>query len=95
MAIPVAAPASQEGQDGSARPAGRSTFFNADLPPSHGGNTSQAQLATSLWAHNDCMQPLRPPEGVLTDGVVSLRVPSVEDVGAFVSYAAGHAGRGL
>ena len=58
------------------------------------GHTSRARPATSLWAHNDCMQPLGPPEGVLTDGVISLRVPSVEDVDAFVRYAAGHDGLG-
>ena len=38
------------------------------------------------------MQPLRPPQGVLTDGVVSLRVPSAGDVDAFAGYAAGHDG---
>ena len=38
------------------------------------------------------MQPLRPPEGVLTDGVVSLRVPSAGDADAFVGYAAGQDG---
>ena len=38
------------------------------------------------------MRPLRPPQGVLTDGVISLRVPSVEDVDAFVRYAAGPGG---
>jgi RimJ/RimL family protein N-acetyltransferase len=38
------------------------------------------------------MPSLRPPEGVLTDGVVSLRVPSAGDVDALVSYAAGQDG---
>ena len=79
-------------QDGSTRPAGWSTLFKADLPSRRAGRASWAQPATSLWAHNDCMRPLRPPQGVLTDGVVSLRVPSVEDVDAFVSYAAGQGG---
>jgi RimJ/RimL family protein N-acetyltransferase len=79
-------------QDGSTRPAGWSTLFKADLPSRRAGRTSQAQPATSLWAHNDCMQPLRPPEGVLTDGVISLRVPSVEDVDAFAGHAAAHDG---
>ena len=46
----------------------------------------------TLWAHDDCMRPLRPPQGVLTDGVVSLRVPSVGDVDTFVRYAAGEDG---
>ncbi len=41
------------------------------------------------------MQPLRPPEGVLTDGVVSLRVPSAGDVDTFAGHAAGqHGGLG-
>jgi len=43
-------------------------------------------------AHTDCMQTLRPPQGVLTDGVVSLRVPSAGDVDALVGYAAGQDG---
>ncbi len=77
---------------GSTRPAGWSTLFSADLPYRRAGRTSPAQPATSLWAHNACMRPLRPPQGVLTDGVISLRVPSVEDVDAFVSYAAGQGG---
>jgi hypothetical protein len=38
------------------------------------------------------MQPLRPPEGVLTDGVVSLRVPPAGDADTFVGYAAGQDG---
>ena len=38
------------------------------------------------------MQPLRPPEGVLTDGVVSLRVPSAGDADSFAGYAAGQDG---
>ena len=79
----------QRCQDGSTRPAGWSTLFHADIPSSRAGRTSPAQPATSLWAHDDCMKPLRPPEGVLTDGVISMRVPSVEDVDAFVRYAAG------
>jgi len=36
------------------------------------------------------MQPLRPPEDVLADGVVSLRVPSAEDV-----YAMPHSGHAV
>ena len=79
-------------QGGSTRPAGWSTLFKADLPPGRGGRTSRSQSATSLWAHNHCMQPLRPPQGVLTDGVVTLRVPSAEDVDAFAGYAAGYDG---
>ena len=79
-------------QDGSTHPAGSSALFKADLPSRRSGRTSQAQLATSLWAHNACMPPLRPPQGVLTDDVVSLRVPSAGDVDAFVRYAAGHDG---
>ena len=43
-------------------------------------------------AHNDSMQLLAPPEGVLTDGVLSLRVPSVDDVDALADYAAGQDG---
>ena len=77
---------------GSTRPAGWSTLFSADLPFRRAGRTSPAQPATSLWAHNACMRPLRPPQGVLTDGVISLRVPSVEDADAFASYAAGQGG---
>ena len=38
------------------------------------------------------MPSLRPPEDVLTDGVVSLRVPSAGDVDALVSHAAGQDG---
>ena len=38
------------------------------------------------------MQPLRPPQGVLTDGVISLRVPSAGDADAFAGYAAGQDG---
>ena len=77
-------------QDVRTRPAGWSALLDANLPS---GRTSQAQPSRNLcWAHDDCMQPLRPPDGVLTDGVVSLRVPSVEDVDAFVGYAAGHDG---
>ena len=38
------------------------------------------------------MQPLRPPQGVLTDGVVSLRVPPAGNADAFVGYAAGQDG---
>ena len=38
------------------------------------------------------MPSLRPPEGVLTNGVVSLRVPSAGDADALVSYAAGQDG---
>lgn len=38
------------------------------------------------------MRPLRRRRGVLTDGVVSLHVPSVGDVDTFVSYAAGQDG---
>ena len=79
-------------EHGSTHPAGSSALFNADLPSRRAGRTSQAQPATSLWAHNACMRPLRPPQGVLTDGLVSLRVPSVRDVDAFVSYAAGQGG---
>ena len=78
--------------DGSTRPAGWSTLFHAGLPPGRAGRASRAQPATSLWAHNDCMRPLRPPQGVLTDGVVSLRVPSAGDVDAFAGYAAGPGG---
>ena len=43
-------------------------------------------------AHTDGMETLPPPEGILTDGVVSLRVPSVGDVDALVGYAAGQDG---
>ncbi len=38
------------------------------------------------------MKRLRPPESVLADGVVSLRIPSVGDVDALVGYAAGQDG---
>jgi len=38
------------------------------------------------------MQPSRPPEDVLADGVVSLRVPPAGDAGTFAGYAAGQAG---
>jgi hypothetical protein len=79
--------------DVSTRTAGRSAIIDADLPPSRVGSTPQAQPATDpLWAHNDCTRPLRPPQGVLSDGMVSLRVLSVGDVGAFVRYAAGEDG---
>ena len=44
--------------------------------PAAPGSTSRTQPARNpCRAHNNCVQPLRPPEGVLTDGVVSLRVP--------------------
>jgi RimJ/RimL family protein N-acetyltransferase len=79
-------------QDGSTHPAGSSAPFKADLPSRRASRTSPAQPATSLWGHNDCMRPLRPPQGILTDGLVSLCVPSVRDVDAFVSYAAGQGG---
>ena len=73
----------QRCEDVSTRPAGWSALIDADLPPSRAGGTSRTQPATNpRWAHNDCMRPLRPPQGVLTDGVVSLRVPSVGDVDA-------------
>lgn len=38
-------------------------------------------------AHTDSVDTLPPPEGVLTDGVVSLRMPSVRNVDALVDYA--------
>ena len=38
------------------------------------------------------MRPCGAAGGVLTDGVVSLRIPSVGDVDTFVSYAAGQDG---
>ena len=79
-------------QDGSTHPAGSSALFKADLPARRASRTSPAQPAGSLWTHNACMEPLRPPQGVLADGVVSLRVPSAGDVDAFVRYAAGHDG---
>jgi len=80
-------------QDVRTRPVGWSALVDADLPPGRARSASQTQSARNLcWAHNDCMQPLRPPEGVLTDGVVSLRVPSAGDADAFVGYAAGHDG---
>ena len=79
-------------QDGSTHPAGSSALFHADLPARRASSTSPAQPATGLWAHNACVPPLRPPQGVLADGVVSLRVPSAGDVDAFVGYAAGHDG---
>ena len=80
-------------QDVRTRPAGWSALVDADLPPGRARSTSQAQPARNLcWAHSDCVQPLRPPQGVLTDGVVSLRVPSAGDADAFVSYAAGKDG---
>ncbi len=60
--------------------------------PAAAASTSPAQPATSLWAHNACMPPLRPPQGVLTDGVASLRAPLAGDADAFVRYAAGHDG---
>ena len=43
------------------------------------------------WAgeHTDSVDTLPPPEGVLTDGVLSLRVPSVGDVDALADYATG------
>lgn len=41
---------------------------------------------------DDWMKPLRPPEGVLTDDVLSLRVPSAGDVNTFAGYAAGQDG---
>ncbi len=79
--------------DCSIHPAGSSAVIDADLPPSPVGSTSQPQPATSpRWAHDGCVQPLRPPQDGLTDGVVSLRVPSVGDVDAFVRYAAGEDG---
>ena len=62
---------------GSTRPAGWSTLFSADLPFRPRGPHVPGAPAASLWAHNACMRPLRPPQGVLTDGVISLRVPSV------------------
>ena len=80
-------------QDVRTRPAGWSALVDADLPPGRARSTSQAQPARNLCrAHNDCMQPLRPPEGVLTDGVVSLRVPSAGDADALAGYAAGQDG---
>jgi RimJ/RimL family protein N-acetyltransferase len=80
-------------QDVRTRPAGWSALVDGDLPPGRARSTSQTQSARNLcWAHNDCMQQLRPPEGVLTDGVVSLRVPSAGDADAFVGYAAGKDG---
>ena len=76
-------------QDGSAHPSGWSILFDAALPPSRAGSASQTQPATNPRpAHGDWMPSLRPPEGVLTDGLVSLRVPSIGDVDALVSYAA-------
>ncbi len=80
-------------QDVRTHSAGWSALVDANLPSGRAGSTSQTQPARNLcWAHNDCMQTLRPPEGVLTDGVVSLRVPSAGDADAFVSYAAGQDG---
>ena len=80
-------------QDVRTHPAGWSALVDADLPPGRARSTSQAQPARNLCrAHNDCMQPLRPPEGVLTDGVVSLRVPSAGDADAFAGSAAGQDG---
>jgi RimJ/RimL family protein N-acetyltransferase len=80
-------------EDVSTRSAGWSALVDANLPPGRAGSTSQAQPARNLcWAHDDCMQPLRPPEDVLTDGVVSLHVPSAGDADAFVAYAAGQDG---
>jgi RimJ/RimL family protein N-acetyltransferase len=80
-------------QDVRTRPAGWSMIVDANLPPGRARSTSQTQPARNLcWAHNDCIQPLRPPEGVLTDGVISLRVPSAGDADAFVGYAAGQDG---
>ena len=80
-------------QDVRTRPAGWSALVDANLPPGRARSTSQAQPARNLcWAHNDCMRPLRPPAGVLTDGVVSLRVPSAGDTDALAGYAAGKDG---
>jgi hypothetical protein len=33
------------------------------------------------------MQPSRPPDGILTDGVVSLRIRADQDAGTFAGYA--------
>ena len=80
-------------QDVCTHSAGWSALVDANLPPGRARSTSQTQPARNLClAHSDCVQPLRPPEGVLTDGVVSLRVPSAGDADAFVSYAAGKDG---
>ena len=58
-----------------ARPGGARSSIRT-FRPAAPGSTSQTQPARNpCRAHNDCVQPLRPPEGVLTDGVVSLRVP--------------------
>ena len=74
-------------EDVSTRRAGWSALVDANLRPAAPGSTSQNEPARNpCRAHNDCMQPLRPPEYVLTDGVVSLRVPR-EDV-----YAMPHSG---
>jgi len=49
-------------------------------------------LERRAGAHTDRMGILSPPDGVLTDGVVSLRMPSVRDADALVGYAAGQDG---
>ena len=51
-------------QDVRTRPAGWSALVDANLPPGRARSTSQTQPARNLCrAHNDCVQPLRPPEG--------------------------------
>lgn len=46
-----------------------------------------ADPAVSAGRIIECMQLLRPPEGVLTDVLMSLRVLSVGDVDALAGYA--------
>ena len=61
--------------------------------PAAPGSTSQTQPARNRRrAHSDCVQPLPPPDGVLTDGVVIAACPAGRDAGTFAGCAAGQAG---
>jgi hypothetical protein len=75
-----------------AQPGGARSSMRTFRPAAPAARPRLSRARNPCWAHNDCRQPFPPPQGALTDGVVSLRVPPAGDAGTFVSYAAGQDG---